>query len=64
MFHTNFDAKNKLWSGSKIAPFYNPQISVGHAVLKAMKLNPKKTAQVKNSLIKSISNRFKIYCKS
>lgn len=47
MFRTIFNADDKLWSGVAQPSLYNPKISLGHVLLRAMKSNPTKIAQVR-----------------
>lgn len=50
MYRTIFNAEEKLWSGVDLPSLYNPKISLGHVLLRAMKSNPHKIAQVRNSI--------------
>lgn len=68
MFRTIFNADEKLWSGVAQPSLYNPKISLGHVLLRAMKSNPTKVAQVRtlrifvafarftNSILKNVLN--------
>lgn len=46
MYKTIFDKNNKLWKGHDVPPLYNPEISIAQVLLKAMKINGTKIAQV------------------
>lgn len=43
---STIDTKNKIWKGSDISPPYNPNISVGQAVLWMLERNPNQIGQV------------------
>lgn len=43
-----YSEEEKLWSGPTIPPLYNSRVSVGQALLHAMKRSPRSVAQVKN----------------
>lgn len=47
MFQTFFNKENRIWHGYMTPPLYNPNISMGQAILKALELNPLKVAQVR-----------------
>lgn len=49
MFQTNFNSANKLWSGKKCSPIYNPKASIGQIVLDALNRNPEKVVQVSDN---------------
>lgn len=48
MLSTKFDATAKLWKGKNVTPFYNPKVSVGQVVLRALAVNGSKVSQVFN----------------
>lgn len=43
---TSYDEKQKLWTGLKTRPLYNPEISLGDILLRSMEANGPKIAQV------------------
>lgn len=43
---TVYDEKNKLWKGEDVPPLYNPEISLGQVLLKALTIFGPKIAQV------------------
>lgn len=47
MNRTYYDAEKKLWRGNDLPPLFNPEISVGQAILKALEIHGSKIAQVK-----------------
>lgn len=47
MYKTTFNAIEKEWSGKPMPLLYNPKLSIGHGLLRAMKVTPQKIAQVK-----------------
>lgn len=46
MYRTIYNDKEKLWHGLKPRPLYNPEITIGEALLKTMQINKSKIAQV------------------
>lgn len=46
MFHTNFDERQKLWSGHNSPPLYNPEVSFGKVIYHALRVHGTKVAQV------------------
>lgn len=58
MFRTIFNPEEQLWSGMAQPSLYNPKISLGHVLLRAMKSNSQKTAQVGNFNWFSVSISF------
>lgn len=44
---THYDAEKKLWRGNDSPSLFNPEISVGQALLKALEVHGSKIAQVK-----------------
>ncbi len=42
---TTFDSQVKEWRGNIVSPPFNSSISVGHAVLWSLQLNPNKIGQ-------------------
>lgn len=46
MFRTQYNEKEKLWSGLNVQPIYNPTISVAQVVLQALMKNGPKISQV------------------
>lgn len=46
MFRSSFDSENNTWSGRDVKPPFNPNISIGQAVLWILEKNPNKIAQV------------------
>lgn len=50
MFFTKYDAENKLWKGNEVTPLYNPKVSIGEVILKALAVNGPKITQVSNPL--------------
>lgn len=50
MSRTIFNVEEKLWSRVAYPSLYKPKISLGHVLLRAMKSNPKKIAQVRISI--------------
>lgn len=51
MFHVKFDEENKIWDGCDVPPVFNPNVSLGHILLKSLALNGSKIAQVIHKLI-------------
>lgn len=61
MYRTIFDAEEKLWSGVDMPPVYtDPTISLGHVLLRAMKLNPTKVAQVLKHIVSVLRSVFSL----
>lgn len=46
MFFTQYNEKEKLWSGKKCPTIYNPKASMGSIILHALNRNPEKVIQV------------------
>lgn len=46
MRFTKFEKETLEWSGAKIPPVLNPNISIAHSLLRSMKLYGSKIAQV------------------
>ncbi|XP_037037635.1 4-coumarate--CoA ligase-like 7 [Bradysia coprophila] len=46
MFRTEYDEKEKLWSGLNIPPLYNPKISIAQVLLRALAKNGPKLSQI------------------
>lgn len=59
MFHLKFDEVNKIWNSCDVPPALNTNISIGHILLRSLKLNGPKIAQV--SIIPNI-NSYIIQC--
>lgn len=51
MYHTQFDANKKLWSGITQPPLYHPKISVGRVLLRAMETHQTKVGQVNGEIL-------------
>lgn len=49
MFHVKFDEENKIWSSCGVPSVLNPNISIGHILLRSLELNGPKIAQVKKN---------------
>lgn len=59
MFNTQFDEKTKIWGSCDIPPVLNPNISIGNIVLKSLKTNGSKIAQVRLTIFHLIANKFR-----
>lgn len=46
MFYTQYNAKEKLWSGKKCPTVYNPKASMGQIILHSLYRDPEKVIQV------------------
>lgn len=46
MYHTDFDAENKIWSGRMVSGPINPNITIGQAVLWVLAKHPNRIGQV------------------
>lgn len=46
MYRSIYDEKRKQWQGLETRPLYNPEITLGEALLKSMRVNGAKIAQV------------------
>lgn len=49
MFHVKFDEGSKTWSSCGVPSVLNPNISIGHILLRSMELNGSKIAQVRRN---------------
>lgn len=47
MHSTRFDSATMLWSGAKSNPVFNPNVSIGQAILWTLEKDPNKIAQVR-----------------
>lgn len=47
MLKTHYNKNTKIWKGLSVLPLYNPNISVGQAILHALTRSPDHIAQVK-----------------
>lgn len=61
MYKTSYNESEKLWSGRKVPLLYNEKISIGHGLLRAMKSNSRKIAQVKEHPIHEQHILWKIF---
>lgn len=46
MYQSNYDSELKLWSGRQLLPMYNPKVSFGEIIFRALLNNPSRIAQV------------------
>lgn len=46
MYHTSYDTTTRQWNGVKTSPNFNSQTSLGDVILKTLKENGSKVAQV------------------
>lgn len=53
MFSTRYDETENIWYGPDIAPLYNPNINLAHALLHSMSMFGSKVAQVHVKINKS-----------
>ncbi|CAD7089738.1 unnamed protein product [Hermetia illucens] len=51
-----FDAEKKIWSGRKVKPLYNPQLTLGEAIRSILQRNPKKIGQISDDNGVRLSN--------
>lgn len=46
MFQTKFDREKQQWTGARLPPLFNPEISIGQVILRSLAMNGDKLAQV------------------
>lgn len=49
MYRTTFDERNKQWNGAKIKSDFNPEESLGRAILNSLQMYGSKVAQVRET---------------
>lgn len=60
MYRAKFDDQNKLWSSCDAPSVFNPNISISYILLRSLKLNGSKIAQVKFNFVLPKSNEVPI----
>ncbi|KAL5289399.1 hypothetical protein ACFFRR_009501 [Megaselia abdita] len=49
VYKTSFNAHTKIWSGKKVNPIYNPEVSLGQIIHRTLQVNPNNVIQINHT---------------